>query len=269
MAEPRRSEIVPTPDAADRTSQSETLLIEGLDRYFGGRYEEAIHVWTRVLFLDRSHARARAYIDRARTAIAERQRRSEELLQASQDLLDRGRTDEARDLLTEAVAEGGDDERASAVRVRLERLERAHAGARPPRSLSVTPTSVVPGWTWPRRSPAVVGLAVVFGVGALFIVVVTSPAVQRWMGAEPANEVLATSTGPNPLPALSSEEVALLRARALYGQRRLVEALQALDRVGADSPMRAEADELRIEIQRLVLGAGPERVRSTEGGVHR
>ena len=30
--------------------------------------ERAIDVWTRVLFLDRSHTRARAYIDRARAA---------------------------------------------------------------------------------------------------------------------------------------------------------------------------------------------------------
>ena len=37
-------------------------------------YEQAIHVWTRVLFLDRGHARARAYIERARSALAERQR---------------------------------------------------------------------------------------------------------------------------------------------------------------------------------------------------
>ena len=44
-------------------------------------YEHAINVWTRALFLDRSHARARAYIERARSALAERQRESEELLQ--------------------------------------------------------------------------------------------------------------------------------------------------------------------------------------------
>ena len=41
----------------------------------------AINVWTRALFFDRSHARARAYIDRARSALAERQREAEELLQ--------------------------------------------------------------------------------------------------------------------------------------------------------------------------------------------
>ena len=34
-----------------------------------------------MVFLERDHDRARAYIDRARGAIAERQRESEELLQ--------------------------------------------------------------------------------------------------------------------------------------------------------------------------------------------
>ena len=40
----------------------ESLLVAGLDRYFAGDYDGAIHAWTRVLFLDRRHARARAYI---------------------------------------------------------------------------------------------------------------------------------------------------------------------------------------------------------------
>src|SRR5436190_17816616 len=55
-------------------SRIEELLLAGLDHYFNGQPEQAINVWTRVLFLDRAHARARAYIERARTAIAERQR---------------------------------------------------------------------------------------------------------------------------------------------------------------------------------------------------
>ena len=65
---------------ADREAKIEQLLLAGLDHYFSARYEHAINVWTRALFLDRSHARARAYIERARSALAERQRESEELL---------------------------------------------------------------------------------------------------------------------------------------------------------------------------------------------
>ena len=103
-------------EAASRDSQIDALLVDGLDRYFNGRYEDAIHLWTRVLFLDRTHARARAYIDRAKTALNELQRRSEELLQASRDLLDQGQTEAARELLTEAIAVSADDAQAAALR---------------------------------------------------------------------------------------------------------------------------------------------------------
>ena len=44
------------------------MLLASLDHYFAAEYEQAINVWTRALFLDRSHARARAYIERARSA---------------------------------------------------------------------------------------------------------------------------------------------------------------------------------------------------------
>ena len=60
----------PSGASAERDVKIEQLLLSGLDHYFKGRYERAIDVWTRVLFLDRMHARARAYIDRARAATA-------------------------------------------------------------------------------------------------------------------------------------------------------------------------------------------------------
>jgi hypothetical protein len=63
--------------SSSRDQRIEQLLIAGLDRYFAGELERAIQVWSRVFFLDRGHPRARAYIDRARGAIAERQREAE------------------------------------------------------------------------------------------------------------------------------------------------------------------------------------------------
>jgi len=68
------------PDDADREARIEQLLLLGLDHYFAGHYEHAISVWTRVVFLERHHDRARAYIERARSALAERHRETEELL---------------------------------------------------------------------------------------------------------------------------------------------------------------------------------------------
>src|SRR5688500_15880082 len=116
MAEPKRAETSPELEAPDREGRVEALLVDGLDHYFSGRYEQAIHLWTRVLFLDRSHARARAYIDRARTALAEQHRRTDEMLHVGGELIARGDTDQARALLTRAMAASGDEARATALR---------------------------------------------------------------------------------------------------------------------------------------------------------
>lgn len=255
MADPKRLESVPNGDAAERDTQVEALLVDGLDKYFNGRYEEAIHLWTRVLFLDRSHARARAYIDRARTAVAERQRRSEEMLQASHALLEQGETAAARELLSEAIAESGDDDHAAALRVRLERVERMHAASRAGLAPATTSTEVVPGWTWPRRSRTAAGSAVVLVAGLLLVIGVTSTEVQDWLGLRSDREQLLSTTVAPRLPVLSSGDVALIRAQTLFSRGRLAEALQVLDRVGPESPTRAAADELRVRIQQLLLAS--------------
>ena len=110
---------------ADHVVKIEHLLLTGLDHYFRGRFERAIDVWTRVLFLDRSHARARAYIDRARAAVAERVRESEALLHAGVEACDRGDVTEARALLTTAIERGGAHDQVWTVLDRVERFEMA------------------------------------------------------------------------------------------------------------------------------------------------
>jgi tetratricopeptide (TPR) repeat protein len=257
MAEPRRAEFSSSSGGpADRASQADALLVQGLDRYFAGQFDEAIHIWTRVLFLDRSHARARAYIDRARSALSERQRKSEEMLQAGQQLLEHGQTDEARHLLTEAVATAGDDERASALRVKLERVERARAvPGRTGLPISAAP-DVLPAWAWPRRSGTTsILMALAAGV-AVLLIVFSSANVRDWVGSAAAPEALSSPGPVSRLPVLSSSEVALIRARTLYGRGRLAQALQALDRIDQSSPARRDADALRVEIQKLLLASG-------------
>src|SRR6478672_4856280 len=115
MADPLREHEV-------SQSRIEELLLAGLDHYFSGQHELAINVWTRVLFLDRTHARARAYIERARTAIAERQREGDELLHAGLAAFARGDAADARGLLTAAVDRGARPEEAMAALERRERI---------------------------------------------------------------------------------------------------------------------------------------------------
>ena len=112
----------------DDDAKIENLLLAGLDCYFSARYEDAVHVWTRALFFDRGHVRARAYIERARRALAERQRESEELAQTGADAFRRGDIDAARTLLMSAIDRGGTQDD---VQVLLERLGRLQAGPEP------------------------------------------------------------------------------------------------------------------------------------------
>lgn len=251
MAENRR-DLVDTGADPDRDSRVESLLVEGLDRYFLGHYEDAIHIWTRVLFVDRAHPRARAYIDRARTALAERQRHSDELLHTSQAMLDQGRTSDARQLLSEAIAVTGDDERAAALRMRLDRAERARTGVTAAPTESAEPESGTeaflqsPAVWWSLVSATV--LVSLWLIGRLAL---------PWQPAEPpgAPAVVTASA----VRVLTSSDVALVRARTFYARGRLAEALRALDRVSGDSELKAEADQLRVEIQRLLLAADAER----------
>src|SRR5712671_1698796 len=133
MADPLRDQDTSNAQPPGRESRIEELLLAGLDHYFSGQHELAISIWTRVLFLDRSHARARAYIERARGAIAERHREGEELLHTGAAAFARGDAEDARRLLTSAVERGARPEEALAMLERLDRLAPVAAPAAPRR----------------------------------------------------------------------------------------------------------------------------------------
>ncbi len=253
MPELKRADS-PQPFAPDdREGRIEALLVDGLDRYFSSHYDEAIHLWTRVLFLDRSHARARAYIDRARTALAEQHRRADELLHVSGELIAQGQSDQARDLLAQAIAASGDEARAASLRWRLEHLERAYA-ARPATSgasaavVDVQPLASPGAWRWKVWAAVATIL--------LIVAVISRPGVRESLGfASPEVDLPAVSES-TARPVLSTTDVALVRARTLYARGRLAEALQALERVDPGHASRAAADQLRLEIQQLLLQTG-------------
>src|SRR3970040_2027986 len=133
MSEPLRTEPADpgSLSEADRAARIEQLLLSGLDHYFGGDYEQAINIWTRVAFLERGHGRARAYIERARSPLAERQRESEECLHTGVAAYHAGDLENARSLLTRAIEQGGANETAL---VFLQRLGRLDAGTEEPRT---------------------------------------------------------------------------------------------------------------------------------------
>jgi len=70
----------PEPAAVDAPRTISGLLEQGRGLFRRGRLQQAIHVWTRILFLDRSNHAARAAIDQAKSVIAERQREMDALV---------------------------------------------------------------------------------------------------------------------------------------------------------------------------------------------
>lgn len=241
----------------DRDTRVEQLLVAGLDHYFAGQHELAISVWTRVLFLDRGHARAKAYIDRARSAIAERQREGDELLHTGAAAIDRGDAGAARDLLTSAVERGASEE-ALALLDRLNRFEQPNV--RPAKS--VQPLDEPAGDLQPviiEKTGAARAVWVSIGVltglalsGLVAWIGITRP---DWLPLQDVGVAAPAAEISEPLHVPSSAELSLSRARTLYEDGRLHDALIALEPIGHAESLRREADELRAAIQRRLLEA--------------
>src|SRR5688572_21891503 len=179
MSDPLRTNPVEstasTDGAAERDAKIENLLLAGLDQYFAADYGQAIDIWTRVMFLDRNHARARAYIERARSAMAEQQRESEELLHNGVAAFERGEIEAAKQMLNAAVQRGGAHEVALAF---LTRIDRIHAAT------SAQPTPEAPPSRLPFRPRTVTspsrGSRWASAVFVALLVVTAAVAIASW-----------------------------------------------------------------------------------------
>jgi len=257
MTEPIRSDRHAQEADRDRDARIEEFLVLGLDHYFSEQHELAINVWTRVLFIDRGHARARAYIERARSAVAERQRKADELLHTGVAALDRGDAGAARELVASAVEHGASSDEAMALLARIERLETAAAATRtfapsPQRRRHgpLTPAAVPPART--RLKWIAGGVAAGAIMGAAVVTLLLQQGVVEWPVGLPS-DALAGSALTSALPVPSPAELALTRAQNLHVRGRLHEALSALDAISYGDPVRTRADELKTIIQRQLL----------------
>jgi hypothetical protein len=236
---------------ADRDARIEQLLLSGLDQYFAGQYERAINIWTRVSFLERGHGRARAYIDRARGALAERQRESEELVHAGVEAYHAGELEAARELLTRATAQGTASDTALLFIDRLRRMDAVlPPDAAPPErpmaaGVPVPPRPRVASWSWVTTVVTSVLLAVAIVLGALRIA--------SWVGERPIAGPALPAVANDPLPVVRHSDLLLGRARALHREGQTNEALRLLSTIDVGDPNRAQADRLTADLQRSLL----------------
>ena len=221
-----------------------------------------------MLFLDRNHDRARAYIDRARSAQAEQQRISEALVHEGLEAFDRGEVVRARALLSDALDQGASHDVALGVLGRIDRLDVGHDG-RARRRAGGAPSARS------RASPAAptrIGAAArlpMWWITAAAIVLVGDDRVRarraEWPAPtgsrcrRPPARRRRSSTPPAPLPMPSPTEAYVAQARALFASGKLRDALRALDRVPVGDALAPDAERLRADIQRELLAvAGAE-----------
>jgi Flp pilus assembly protein TadD len=262
MSEPLRTD--PADQAplseADRAARIEHLLLSGLDHYFAGRYDQAINIWTRVAFLERGHGRARAYIERARSALAERQRESEELTHTGIAAYESGDLQTARELLTQAVEQGGGNDTALLFLQRLSRLDAVSDAARTPdttptrsrgaRREQPRPTTSATSWV-----ATIAACVLVIGV-----VAVAALAARSWLVELPVTLPQGEPAQAEALPIVRASDTRMSRARELVTSGRSHDALAVLYEIDIADPMRSEADRMTADIQRGLLesvGAAP------------
>jgi hypothetical protein len=250
----------------EREARIEQLLLSGLDEYFAQRYEHAIGLWTRVLFFDRHHDRARAYIERARRAQAELLRESDAVLHQGMEAFRAGDVAKARQLVADALEKGASPDEAHGMLERIERLGVAQTAPKGRRRSVVTTAGAVSSLL---SSPADVGrpshvrgwlaalllTAAAVGVLAVGTLGLTVPDPGSWsiFSAAPNGSAGVVRWTPEPLPVARASESYLARAQSLAATGRLHDALTALGRIPLGDPLYAEATRLRAEVQQQLL----------------
>ena len=232
---PRRSEALP---GAEDDARIEHLLVTGLDHYFAGEFEAAINLWTRVLFLDRNHDRARAYIDRARSAQAEQQRISEALVHEGLEAFDKGEVVRARALLSDALDQGASHDVALGVLGRIDRLDagtRATSPAAPAARKRVLRASPLADANLRRGTIAmwwITAAAIVLVAGIAFVFVAPN-GLADWFPAQATTGTPATLVTPQSPVANPVADGSLCGAGARLVCGRKVARCAALARSGA------------------------------------
>ncbi len=271
--------VVRDDDNREAPPKSFDLLRQGEDLYFRGLYHQAIHVWTRILFLDRGNVEARLRIDKAKEAVSELQRRLDSEIAEARGLFDAGEIEGALARLHSVLAVDASHGEAAQLSAAIAALDRrseapqessrevdAIAAPMAPPARGVVfkvpkgprqPSHRVGG---PATSPFkmaafLLGTLLLFAVSALYLSDNWESIVSDGAFGHPAG--LTTSALPHrlayPVPDLS--QLRYYNGERLFAQGRYLEALAELRRVDRDSMVMEEARSLILRIEdRLLRG---------------
>ncbi len=275
---------VPQPEVSPtkKPPKNDELFRQGENLYALGMYQQAIHVWTRILFLEREDTRAKSAIERAKRAVSERQRELDVELAAAAELLDTGDIEAAASGVRHVLsidpryAEGHQlaeriaarnrrndvtptnavvDEDASESlpfkkRVLLLRVSRNSSPSLHPRGNASS--NKMAGF---KMAGFGLGVILVFASGALYLHLNWESIVSD--GAFVTGSALAPGgAGPSDASVPGASELRYYNGARLYAKGRYREALAELSLVGRDDAVFERARSLILRIEDRLLRGG-------------
>ena len=274
---------VPQPEVSPNKKPPKTdeLFRQGEDLYALGMYQQAIYVWTRILFLERRDTRARSAIERAKRAVSERQRELDLELAAAAELLDTGDIEAAASGVRHVLsldprhAEGHQLAERIAARNRRndvtptsavvdedasESLPYKKSGLLPRVSRESPPTLRPRGNSSSNKMAGLkmagfgLGVILVFASGALYLHLNWESIVSD--GAFVTGSALAGGAGPLDASVPGASELRYYNGARLYAKGRYREALAELSLVGRDDAVSERARSLILRIEDRLLRGG-------------
>jgi tetratricopeptide (TPR) repeat protein len=256
--------------------KTELLFRQGEDLYALGLYQQAIHVWTRILFLERGHHRAKAAIERAKRAVSERQRELDAELATAIATLETGDVEAAAARVRHVLSLDPRHDEAHQLTERIAALRRRNeptASSRavsdetePPASkrgllLRVSRASSRPLSRTTNASPLkmagfALGVILVFASGGLYLYlnwesIVSDGAFVTGNALSPPGDAPAVDASP---PGVS--ELHYYNGSRLYAKGYYRRALAELSRVRRDDAVFERARSLILRIEERLLRAG-------------
>lgn len=264
--------------------KTEELYLHGDELFGKGLFQRAVHVWTRILFMDRGNPKARKAIDRAKKALAERQRLLDAEVATAGRLFEEGDLEGAGSLIRAVLAADPRHIEGHHVAERIAALDRRNVDGQPGGASCEIESAPVPSRrglllrvskkasarpeTAASSSPlkmAVFALTavLVFAAGALYLHL-------NW-DSFVSDGAFANSTSPSGLsdpdaPSLPDPaELRYYNGARLFAKGRYREALLELSLVDRSSATAEEARGLILRIEERLLRGASEDVISSSG----